>query len=234
MDNMIWNYYKNLMFQCHIKNLGIEIPADDKIEKFLLNRETCDYPLSLSPVSLHILKAEKSSEQTKEKWLRSLYIGYLYVNLNLQENIFLYEPLLLFPVNISAKNNAWYLSNINEMNIILNYKLIFQYFEKNHLNYICFLKEFKDLNDFGENKLAGILAHLEKNNFSITNEHIQYIDKKAGLFILPSSFYLFKNYEEILSGNKSSSPLNDPLQQAEKPYTGSFSSSDLLKWKMDS
>lgn len=200
MDNMVWAYFRNLIVDSSIINVNVMMPSGSSLESFLLNRESGKFLLSYDLTSLPILKTKRSSDKTYEKGIHSLYMGYPYMNFALLNGTFLYEPVILFPVNIIVKNSMWYITNNKEMNIMLNYRLIYHYFESVGLKYNFFNKEFEDLNQFGENKLAGILAYMKENNLNIERN----LDMNSDLCLISPAFALLKDYEKILSDNISS------------------------------
>lgn len=228
MDNKLRTYFHKLLRESSIRNAGIEIPVTPSLESFLLSRESGNFLLSNSLISLVILKAKKSYEQAKDIGVHSLYIGYPSLKQDLPEASFSYKPLILFPVNILVKNSIWYITNNKEMDIMLNYKLVFQYFDSNHLESDYFKMEFEDLNQFGENKLAGILNYLNENNFKALDN----LSYKASLCIISSSFSLFKDYGKLLSYNKISclfeNLFNEPVNKDHEVNSSNVTAKDLF------
>ncbi|MDV3426459.1 MAG: hypothetical protein LIR50_04640 [Bacillota bacterium] len=228
MDNIIWAYFHKLLMESSINNADIEIPVTSSFESFLLSREDGNFLLSDSLTSLSVLKAKKFYEQAKDIGVHSLYIGYPILKVDLPEISSSYMPLILFPVNILAKNSTWYITNNKEMDIMLNYKLIYQNFDSDRLKYDYIKMEFEDLNQFGENKLAGIINYLNENNLKIPEIQIH----KACLYLISSSYSMFKDYVKILSCDKTSclfeSLINDLPYYKQEENTLNLSSKDLF------
>ena len=155
-------------------SLSPEEKRSENLRRERLKREEGKKIVSSQVSSLRLLKRE-IEEFAKETGRYELFVGYPFVTGNLNKDLTIKAPLILFPVVINVANDTTVsIEAKNDEFVQFNKVLLLAYAKQHRLNYDGMMTEFDNLSDYKLKSVKDVLEYLSAYGFKFE------IDKNFG------------------------------------------------------